>query len=194
MYQIQYLGIFQGTSKDSRCSHQGSGQTEDGEEGTGGGEGGVFADSGLFPHLYVCSSDVISQCLWYHGLPLLTQSNVTPEGTFKIVVKTLSLNNWTCSQCSQSPMWNMKDNHLFQWVKRSPHQSHIDGGEVHGRLAAVLVDVGDVLGQTQISVGVRLVLYQPEEVETREQSSGQLDVLLNTLPGIVAAIGRVGCC
>lgn len=65
---------------------------------------------------------------------------------------------------------------------------------MHGRLAAVLVDVGDVLGQTQISVGVRLVLDQPEEVETREQSSGQLDVLLNALPGIVAAIGRVGCC
>ena len=87
----QYLGTFQGTSKDSRCSHQGSGQAEDGEEGTGRGEGGVFANSGLLPHLYVSSSDVISQCLWYHGLPLLTQSNVTPEGTFKIV-KTILLN------------------------------------------------------------------------------------------------------
>lgn len=88
----------------------------------------------------------------------------------------------------------MKDNHLFQCVIRSPHQSHIDGGEVRGWLAAVLVDVGDVLGQTQVSVSVRLVLDQPEEVETGEQSSGQLDVLLNALPGIVAAIGRVGCC
>lgn len=65
---------------------------------------------------------------------------------------------------------------------------------MRGRLAAVLVDVGDVLRQTQVSVGVWFVLDQPEEVETGQQSSGQLDVLLNALPGIVAAIGRVGCC
>lgn len=63
-----------------------------------------------------------------------------------------------------------------------------------GRLAAVLVDVGDVLGQTQVGVGVRLVLDQPEQVETGEQSSWQLDVLLDALPRIVAAIGGVGCC
>lgn len=64
-----------------RCSsHQGSGEAEDGEQGTGGGESGVFTDSGLFPHLHISSCDVISQWLWDNGLPLLTQSNVTPEG------------------------------------------------------------------------------------------------------------------
>lgn len=64
---------------------------------------------------------------------------------------------------------------------------------MRGRLAAVLVDIGDVLGQTQVSISVWLVLDQPEEVETGEQSSWQLNVLLKALPGIVATIGRVGC-
>lgn len=58
----------------------------------------------------------------------------------------------------------------------------------------MLVDVSDVLGQTQVTVSVRLVLNQPEQVETGQQRSRKLNVLLNTLPGIVAAIGRVGCC
>lgn len=58
----------------------------------------------------------------------------------------------------------------------------------------MLVDIGDVLGQTQVAVSVRLVLDQPEEVETGKQRSRQLNVLLDALPGIVAAIGRVGCC
>lgn len=76
----------------------------------------------------------------------------------------------------------------------TPHQLHVNGGEVSGRLATVLVHVGDMLGQTQVSVGIRLVLDQPEQVKTGEQSSWQLNVLLNALPGIVAAVGRVGCC
>lgn len=58
----------------------------------------------------------------------------------------------------------------------------------------MLVDVGDVLGQTQVTVSVGLVLDQPEEVETGKQRSRQLNVLLDALAGIVAAIGRVGCC
>lgn len=62
-----------------------------------------------------------------------------------------------------------------------------------GRLAAVLVDIGDVLGQTQVSISIWLVLDQPQQVETGEQSGWQLDVLLNALPRIVAAVRRVGC-
>lgn len=58
----------------------------------------------------------------------------------------------------------------------------------------MLVDVGYVLGQAQVSISVRFVLNQPEEVKTREQSSGQLDVLLNGFAGIVAAISRVSRC
>lgn len=57
----------------------------------------------------------------------------------------------------------------------------------------MLVDVGDVLGQAQVAVGVRLVLDQPEQVETGEQSGRQLDVLLDALARVVAAVGRVGC-
>lgn len=63
-------------------SHQCRGQTEDGEEGTGGGEGGVLADPCLFPHLHVSGSDVISQRLWDHGLLFLTHSDVTPGGNY----------------------------------------------------------------------------------------------------------------
>lgn len=62
-----------------------------------------------------------------------------------------------------------------------------------GWLAGVLVDVGNVLGQTQVSICVRFVLDQPEQVETGEQSSWQLNVLLNALPGVVAAVGGVSC-
>lgn len=69
-----------------RSSHQSSGQTEDGEEGAGRGEGGVFADSGFFPHLYISSSDVISQGLRHDRLPLLTQSDVSPEGTGQVLL------------------------------------------------------------------------------------------------------------
>lgn len=61
-----------------------------------------------------------------------------------------------------------------------------------GRLAGVLVDVGDVLSQAQVGVGVRFVLDEPEQVETGEESRRQLDVLLDALAGIVAAVGWVG--
>lgn len=74
-----------------------------------------------------------------------------------------------------------------------PHQLHVDGREVSGRLSGVLVDIGDVLGQTQVGIGVWFVLDEPEKVKTGEQSSWQLNVLLNTLLGVVAAIGGVSC-
>lgn len=75
---------------DRRCSsHQGSGEAKDGEQSTGGGEGGVFAHSGLFPHLHVGSCDVISQLLWDHRLSLLTQSNVTSAGILFCTILTL---------------------------------------------------------------------------------------------------------
>lgn len=90
--------------------------------------------------------------------------------------------------------WGGLTNILKCNARSSPHQLHIYGGEVSGRLVAVLVHVGDVLGQTQVSVGIRLVLDQPKQVETGEQSSWELNVLLKALPGIIAAIGGVGCC
>lgn len=74
----------------------------------------------------------------------------------------------------------------------SPHQLHVDGREVHGRLPAVLVHVGDVLGQAQVSVSVGLVLDQPQQVETGEQGGRQLDVLLDALAWVVAAVRGVG--
>lgn len=70
------------------CPHQGSGEAEDGEEGTSRGEGGVFADSGLLPHLHIGSSDVIREGLRDDGLPLLTQSDVAPEGSVQNGVNT----------------------------------------------------------------------------------------------------------
>lgn len=58
----------------------------------------------------------------------------------------------------------------------------------------MLVHVSDVLGQTQVTVSIWLVLNQPEQVETGEQSSWKLNVLLDALAGIVAAIRRIGRC
>lgn len=62
-----------------------------------------------------------------------------------------------------------------------------------GRLTGVLVNVGDVLSEAQVSVSIWFVLDEPEQIETGEESGWQLDVLLDALPGIVAAVGRVGC-
>lgn len=56
----------------------------------------------------------------------------------------------------------------------------------------MLVHVGDVLGQTQVGVSVRLVLDQPQQVKTGQQGGRQLDVLLDALARVVAAIGGVG--
>lgn len=56
----------------------------------------------------------------------------------------------------------------------------------------MLVDVGDVLRQTQVSVGIRLVLDEPQQVEAGQQGGRQLNVGLDALPGIVAAVGGVG--
>lgn len=56
----------------------------------------------------------------------------------------------------------------------------------------MLVDVGDVLRQTQVGVGIRFVLDEPQQIETRQQSRRQLNVLLDALPGVVAAVGGVG--
>lgn len=61
-----------------------------------------------------------------------------------------------------------------------------------GWLAAVLVNIGDVLGQAEIGLSVRLVLDEPQQVETGEQGGWQLDILLYGLSRVVAAIGRVG--
>ncbi len=61
------------------CSHQGSGDAQDGQQGPGRGEGGVFTDSRLFPHLYIRSGDVIRQRVRNHRLLLLTLTDVTPD-------------------------------------------------------------------------------------------------------------------
>lgn len=65
-------------------SHQSSGEAQDGEERPGGGEGCVLADSRLFPHLHVCSRNVISQCLGHHWLAVLALSNVTSKKKNKL--------------------------------------------------------------------------------------------------------------
>ncbi len=54
------------------------------------------------------------------------------------------------------------------------------------------MDVGHMLGQTQVILRVTLVPYEPEQVEPREQGSWKLDVGLRRLLDVVAAKGRVG--
>ena len=56
----------------------------------------------------------------------------------------------------------------------------------------MLVDVGHVLGQTEIILRVTLISDKPEEVEAREQGCWQLDVDLGRLLDVVAAEGWVG--
>lgn len=60
------------------CTYQGCGQAQDGQQGAGGGKGGVLADSCLLPHLHIRSCDVISQTLWDDGLLLFTLTDVSP--------------------------------------------------------------------------------------------------------------------
>ena len=61
-------------------AHQCGGQAEDGEQGAGGGEGGVLADPCLLPHLHVGGGDVLGQVLRHHGLPGLAAGHVAPGG------------------------------------------------------------------------------------------------------------------
>ena len=58
----------------------------------------------------------------------------------------------------------------------------------------MLVDVGDVLRKAQIIVSITLVTDQPEKVETRQESSWELDVGLGRFLDVVSAEGRVGSC
>lgn len=61
-------------------SYQSGGETQDGEECSGGGEGGVLADTRLLPHLHVGCCDVVGQGLWNHRLLVLTLGDVAPAG------------------------------------------------------------------------------------------------------------------
>lgn len=49
-----------------------------------------------------------------------------------------------------------------------------------------------LLHSPEVIVSVGPVLNQPEEVESRKQSSRKLDVLLKTAAGIISAVGRIG--
>lgn len=77
-------------------------------------------------------------------------------------------------------------------INIAAHQMHVQRLDPRGRLPAVAVHVRNVLGQTQIVVPVGLVLDEPEQIETRQQSSGQLDILLHCATRIVAAEGGIG--
>lgn len=57
----------------------------------------------------------------------------------------------------------------------------------------MLVHISDVLGEAQVAVSIWLVLNEPEQVETGEQGGWKLDVLLDALAGIVAAVCRISC-
>ena len=78
----KHINLICGQPKWGCVSHQSSGYTEDGEEGSGGGEGRVLAHSRLLPHLHISSSDVIGQWLGHHRLPLLTHTDVTSGEEF----------------------------------------------------------------------------------------------------------------
>lgn len=58
----------------------------------------------------------------------------------------------------------------------------------------MLVDVGHMLGQSEVIVRVTLVPDEPEEVETGEEGGWQLDVGLGRLLDVVATESRIGSC
>ena len=58
----------------------------------------------------------------------------------------------------------------------------------------MLVDVGHMLGQSEVIVRIALVANEPEEVETGEEGGRQLDVGLGRLLDVVATKSRVGRC
>ena len=58
----------------------------------------------------------------------------------------------------------------------------------------MLVDVGHVLGQSEIIVRIALVANEPEEVETGEEGGRQLDVGLGRLLDVVATKSGVSRC
>ena len=58
----------------------------------------------------------------------------------------------------------------------------------------MLVDVGHMLGQSEVIVRVTLVPDEPEEVKTGEEGGRQLDVGLGGLLDVVATESRIGSC
>ena len=58
----------------------------------------------------------------------------------------------------------------------------------------MLMDIGDVLCKAQVIVSIALVTDQPEKVETRQESSWELDVGLSRFLDVVSAKGGVGSC
>ena len=58
----------------------------------------------------------------------------------------------------------------------------------------MLVDVGHMLSQSEVIVCVALVPNEPEEVETGEEGSRQLDVGLGRLLDVVATESGIGSC
>ena len=63
----------------SRKTYQGSGQTQDGEEGTSRRKGHVFVVAGLFTHFHIGPCDVVREYRRDHWVLLLTQGNVPPH-------------------------------------------------------------------------------------------------------------------
>ncbi len=58
----------------------------------------------------------------------------------------------------------------------------------------MLVDVGDVLSQAEVILGVRLVSDEPQEIEPGEQRCRQLYVGLRRLLDVVATERRISSC
>lgn len=75
-----------------------------------------------------------------------------------------------------------------------PHEFHVNRVEVCWWLFAVLMDICDVLGQSQVIVSIWFVLNEPQQVKARQQRRGQLNVLLDRLARVIAAIRRVCSC
>ena len=58
----------------------------------------------------------------------------------------------------------------------------------------MLVDVGHMLGQSEVIVCVALVPNESEEVKTGEEGSRQLDIGLGGLLDVVATESGIGSC
>ncbi|RNA27726.1 hypothetical protein BpHYR1_041476 [Brachionus plicatilis] len=90
-------------------------------------------------------------------------------------------------------LWHQR---LFSLAQRNipSHQSHVQRSEASRRLYVMLMNIGDVLSQSQIRVSIGPVLDQPQEIKAGQESGGQLNILLYCFFRIVLSICGVGRC
>jgi hypothetical protein len=72
-----------------------------------------------------------------------------------------------------------------------PYQINRQRFRFQFRLLTVPMQVQNVLGHSQIVITIRHVSHQKQQIESRQEGVGQVDVFAHTLAGIVATVGGI---